>query len=164
MSPSIVLRLCDVTRGRPGCSSGDNKYQVRLIGGASGGPRIITATAQVILNYIALGKTILESVTSPRIHSQLYPPTVRCENRRLLDGSYVSIPEEVKEALLLRGQDVGEGEPLEGMGVSQFIAISVDPVLKTISDSGGNDGDGSPYNYELQAVSDPRKNGRPSGY
>lgn len=65
MSPSFVF---------------DKNGRIRLIGGASGGPRIITATAQVILNYIGKGWDLLKCVKSPRVHSQLLPDTVYIEN------------------------------------------------------------------------------------
>lgn len=66
MSPSILIRKSD--------------NRVRLVGGASGGPRIITATAQVLLNFLAKGMSLLDAVIEPRIHSQLFPQTVYLED------------------------------------------------------------------------------------
>ncbi len=39
-----------------------------LVAGASGGPRIITATLQVLLNVTRFGQTVEKAVTSPRFH------------------------------------------------------------------------------------------------
>jgi gamma-glutamyltranspeptidase len=58
----------------------DKDGKLRLLGGASGGPIIITATAQVILNYIAKGMSLLDAVIAPRIHSQLLPNILYFEN------------------------------------------------------------------------------------
>jgi hypothetical protein len=55
-------------------------HKPRLAGGASGGPVIITSTAQVLLNVIARGKSLLQAYVVPRIHSQLYPNTVQYES------------------------------------------------------------------------------------
>ena len=56
---------------------------VVLVGGASGGPHIITATVQVILNYVARGMDIASAVFAPRLHSQLLPDVVYFENQTL---------------------------------------------------------------------------------
>jgi len=63
MTPTIVLR-----DGR-----------VELVGGASGGPRIITATLQVILHALVHDQTLREAVTQPRIHHQWMPDLLRYE-------------------------------------------------------------------------------------
>ena len=52
MSPTIVVK--------------DGK--VRLVGGAAGGPRIITATTQCILNCLIFDMTAGEAIDAPRIH------------------------------------------------------------------------------------------------
>jgi gamma-glutamyltranspeptidase/glutathione hydrolase len=64
MSPTIVL------------SPGDS---VLLILGARGGPRIITATSQVILNVIDHQMTLADAMSAPRIHHQALPDTIRHE-------------------------------------------------------------------------------------
>ena len=68
MSPSILL---------------DESGRVQLIGGASGGPHIITATAQVLLKYISEGLDLVSAIFSPRLHSQLLPDLVYLENRTI---------------------------------------------------------------------------------
>jgi gamma-glutamyltranspeptidase len=42
-----------------------------LILGASGGPKIISAVLQTIINYCILGMPLFESVVSPRVHDQV---------------------------------------------------------------------------------------------
>lgn len=42
-----------------------------LILGASGGPKIISAVLQTIINYCILGMPLYESVVSPRVHDQV---------------------------------------------------------------------------------------------
>jgi gamma-glutamyltranspeptidase/glutathione hydrolase len=58
MSPTIVLR-----DGRP-----------ELVVGGSGGPFIISATTQVVLDVVAFGRSIPDAVADPRLHDQ-GPPT-----------------------------------------------------------------------------------------
>ena len=48
--------------------------------GASGGPRIITATLQVLLNRIRFGMSVHEAVSAPRFHHQWVPEELRVEN------------------------------------------------------------------------------------
>jgi gamma-glutamyltranspeptidase / glutathione hydrolase len=64
MSPTIVL---------------DPRGDVFLVLGARGGPRIITSTAQVILNVIDHRMTLSDAMRAPRIHHQALPDTLRYE-------------------------------------------------------------------------------------
>ncbi|HUQ20941.1 MAG TPA: gamma-glutamyltransferase family protein, partial [Gemmatimonadaceae bacterium] len=64
MSPSIVL---------------DPKGDVLLVVGGRGGPRIITSTAQVILNVIDNRMSLSDAMGAPRIHHQALPDTLRYE-------------------------------------------------------------------------------------
>ena len=63
MSPTIMLR----------------DGQVVLIAGGSGGPRIITATLQCILNCLWFGMTPQQAVDAPRFHHQWMPNVLRLE-------------------------------------------------------------------------------------
>ena len=87
MSPTIVVR--------------DGKAQ--YVVGGSGGPRIISATLQVLLGMSRLGLTPGEAVAAPRLHHQWQP-------RRLeLEPGY---PAELQDQLERRGHVVtrrGEG-------------------------------------------------------
>ena len=71
MSPTIVL---------------DDAGAVELIAGASGGPRIITATVQAILNALVFDMSAQDAVTAPRVHDQLWPPALYMEPEWDLGG------------------------------------------------------------------------------
>jgi gamma-glutamyltranspeptidase/glutathione hydrolase len=64
MSPTIVL---------------DPKGQLLLVVGAAGGPTIITATTQVILNVIDNRMALGDAMAAPRIHNQAWPDQIRYE-------------------------------------------------------------------------------------
>lgn len=59
MSPTIVLE----------------NGKLRMVVGGSGGPTIITATTQVLLNVIAYGMSVGDAITSARLHNQLTSDT-----------------------------------------------------------------------------------------
>ncbi|MCH7547703.1 MAG: gamma-glutamyltransferase [Planctomycetes bacterium] len=65
MSPTIVVA--------------DGK--VRLVAGAAGGPRIITATTQILLNCLLFDMTPGEAIDAARIHHQWMPEKLYFENR-----------------------------------------------------------------------------------
>jgi gamma-glutamyltranspeptidase/glutathione hydrolase len=64
MSPTIVL---------------DPQGKLFMVVGARGGPRIITSTAQVILNVIANHMSLADAMNAPRIHHQALPDTIRID-------------------------------------------------------------------------------------
>jgi gamma-glutamyltranspeptidase/glutathione hydrolase len=64
MSPTIVL---------------DPQGELLLVVGAAGGPRIITATSQVILNVIEHRMSLADAMRAPRIHHQALPDTLMVE-------------------------------------------------------------------------------------
>jgi gamma-glutamyltranspeptidase/glutathione hydrolase len=68
MSPTIVL---------------DPQGQVLLVTGAAGGPTIITATMEVILNVIEHHMTLADAMRAPRMHHQALPDTIRYERNGL---------------------------------------------------------------------------------
>jgi len=61
MSPSIVV---------------DSTGKVLLVVGAAGGPTIITATTQIILNVIDHHMSLADAMSAPRIHQQAWPDKV----------------------------------------------------------------------------------------
>ena len=65
MSPTIVL---------------DPKGQLLLITGARGGPRIISATSQIILNVIDHRMSLADAMSAPRMHHQALPDSIRLES------------------------------------------------------------------------------------
>ena len=64
MSPTIVL---------------DPRGQLLLVTGARGGPRIISATYQVILNVIDQRMSLADAMNAPRIHHQSLPDSIQLE-------------------------------------------------------------------------------------
>jgi gamma-glutamyltranspeptidase/glutathione hydrolase len=65
MSPTILLR-----GGRP-----------ELIVGAAGGPRIISATLQTILNVVDFAMPVSAAVSAPRVHHQWLPDRLNVESK-----------------------------------------------------------------------------------
>jgi gamma-glutamyltranspeptidase/glutathione hydrolase len=76
MTPTIVI-------GKDG---------VELVTGAAGGPRIVSATLQVLLNVLVFGLDAQQAVASPRIHHQwdpdalLYEPALPAATAHALEG------------------------------------------------------------------------------
>jgi gamma-glutamyltranspeptidase/glutathione hydrolase len=64
MSPTIVL---------------DPRGSLLLVTGARGGPRIISATSQIILNVIDHRMSLADAMSAPRIHHQSLPDSIRIE-------------------------------------------------------------------------------------
>jgi len=95
MAPTIVLQ-------------GDRP---ELIVGGAGGPRIISATLQTILNVMDFQMPVKEAVAAPRIHHQWMPEELSVE---------AEIPVDTKKSLERRGHAVKERSEL---GVVQAIVV-----------------------------------------
>lgn len=141
MSPTIVL---------------DAQGDVEAVVGASGGPRIITGTLEVLLNAIVWSMDAQRAVREPRYHHQWIPNVVAFEEdldaQRIQPGErspegMQSLMGKVKALQALRlglkkkGHNLGS---IETVGVVQLVLRAPD-------------GDG----YE--AACDPRKGGAPAG-
>lgn len=122
MTPTVVV---DESNGR-----------VEVVAGASGGPRIITATTQVILNALS-GMNAMEAVEAPRLHHQWAPDRVQLE-APLADVTQGAVPP--ADGLRARGHRVE---------VSGALA-NVQVIVRS--------------NLGWTAASDPRKGGRPAGH
>jgi gamma-glutamyltranspeptidase/glutathione hydrolase len=68
MTPTIVL---------------DPQGQLLLVTGSPGGPRIITAVTQSLLNVIDYGMDVRTAVDAPRIHHQMLPDQIEYERNGL---------------------------------------------------------------------------------
>ncbi|MFG0331567.1 MAG: gamma-glutamyltransferase [Phycisphaerales bacterium] len=95
MSPTIVI-------GADG--------RVELVAGASGGPRIITGTLQVVLNLLLFVDDPQAAVAAPRFHHQWAPNAVYLEDRWVDD--------ETRSYLEDRGHEIRRRD---GVGVVQVI-------------------------------------------
>ena len=93
MAPTIIL----------------NGNRPELVVGAAGGPRIINATLQTILNVIDFRMPVKQAVEAARVHHQWMPERLAVEAK---------IDAEVKKALEQRGHEVREQSAL---GVVQAI-------------------------------------------
>jgi gamma-glutamyltranspeptidase len=121
------------------------KQKLVMALGASGGPKIPTATIQAFLNYFFLGMPLYESVARPRLHDQLIyqgHSTTLYDEAELLQGPTIETPRRTRDALTKRGHSIA---PVPNTGCVQAVAIDMETGL-------------------VSAVSDPRKGGRPAGF
>lgn len=109
-----------------------------LVAGASGGPRIITATAQSILNVLVRNMPAADAVAAKRMHHQWLPNILEIE----------------------RGFD--DTEIMRGLGVSMWMRKLHHDVKETGSGAVVQLIHRTPKGT-LDAVSDPRKGGVPAG-
>jgi gamma-glutamyltranspeptidase/glutathione hydrolase len=113
MTPTIVVR--------------DGKAE--FVVGASGGPRIITATAQVLLRMARFGQAPAAAVNAPRIHHQWSPDVLEFEKSEIPtaelerfghrisirnDGAVVQAAARTKEGLLQGASDRRKGGRASG--------------------------------------------------
>ena len=133
MSPTIVLN----SDGSP-----------RMSCGAAGGPRIINATLQNILNVLNLGATIDQALNTCRIHHQWLPDVLFCEpNHNGAYGSGFNAANAEKNPVI---------DALKGLGhkINILNSIATAQGLESIPNN-------SPL---LRAACDPRAQGRVSAF
>lgn len=75
-----------------------------LLAGANGGPRIISATVQAMLNVLLFDMSAAEAVGAPRVHHQWMPDVLRLDAALARDAALV-------EALEGKGHRLGERSP-----------------------------------------------------
>lgn len=150
MSPTMLFRNSeDVTSS---VNSNDEEVvlgDLTLVLGASGGPKIITAVLQVLLNYIILGQPLFEAMVHPRIHNQLIyngAAATGLENSWVDNGSNdvtnIAVSLRSRQALQKRGHRLLD---IDYAGTVQAVAIDLET-------------------NRISAVSDIRKGGSPAGY
>jgi gamma-glutamyltranspeptidase/glutathione hydrolase len=71
--------------------------QAILCAGAAGGPTIVTATVQTVVNVIDYGLDVEAAVAAPRVHAQWMPNVAMVED---------DVPRDVVEGLQKRGHKV----------------------------------------------------------
>jgi gamma-glutamyltranspeptidase len=141
MSPTMVFRRQEGKYYSESEGWGD----LVLTLGGSGGPKIITAVLQVLLNVCFIGMPLFESMARARLHDQLiyHDSLVTGTERDVLEqGPTLEVSQRTKDALLKRGHSLIE---IDYTGCVQAIAVDLD-------------------NKTLSAVSDIRKGGSPAGY
>ncbi len=105
MSPTIVLE----------------NGAVRAVAGASGGPLIISATLQTLLNVLEFGMPVDRAVDAARIHHQWLPDQTFVE---------AGVPEVVRASLVRLGHDV---RPMLAQAAVQAIEVSADRDARSVS-------------------------------
>jgi gamma-glutamyltranspeptidase/glutathione hydrolase len=86
--------------------------RLRLVLGSPGGPRIISATVQVLLNVMRFGRNIEDAVAAPRFHHQWKPDQLVVE---------ASFPASLRERLTAMGHGIKERK---NIGAVQAIAVN----------------------------------------
>jgi len=94
-----------------------------LVLGSPGGPRIITAVLETLINLVDFGMPPDEAVAAPRFHQQYLPDTVFYETNGL--------PPETLSALAAMGYSLKEQAP---WGAVELIAIAPDGTLTGVND------------------------------
>ncbi|XP_059511149.1 glutathione hydrolase 1 proenzyme-like isoform X2 [Stegostoma tigrinum] len=112
----------------------DKNRSVKMVVGASGGTKITTATALVIMNVLWFNYNVKRAVTEPRVHHQLFPNVTQVEE---------AMEKAVQEGLRERHHTLKTITKLPSGGVVQAI----------VRDGG-----------KWFAESDYRKGGKPAGY
>jgi gamma-glutamyltranspeptidase len=86
--------------------------RVEVVIGASGGPRIPTVLAQLLVAVLGDGESIDAAIRAPRVHHQLEPRFLYLEQRA---------PESLVEGLRARGHQV---ERAQNLGIAAAIHLS----------------------------------------
>jgi len=128
----------------------EREGQLRMVLGASGGPRIISAVLQTLLRVLAYGEDVFSAVAGPRVHHQLVPDILYGE-AWTAGGVEFYYDNSTLHALAARGHQV---LPTAWGAVVQ--AIVADP------DLAGKEDNITAEMGMFKAVSDPRKDGAPS--
>ncbi|MCH2107656.1 MAG: gamma-glutamyltransferase family protein, partial [Planctomycetes bacterium] len=115
----------------------DDEGEVRVVIGAPGGPRIITAVTQVLLRILLLEQGLVEAVAAPRLHQQWRPKSTRFE------GGWD--PALIKEL-------EGRGHPVSVEPNASFASVQAIRVQKRT----GEDGE---VERVVEVASDPRRGG-----
>lgn len=115
MCPSIVL---------------DGNGDVVLLVGAAGGSKITTSVAQIIIRYLFLNQSLVESVQTKRLHHQLAPMVVEHE---------FGYDESVLKFLESRSHILSSAKPESGFAAATAIGTrSIEPIAVFDNRRGGS--------------------------
>ena len=122
--------------------------------GGSGGPKIITAVVQVLLNHLILDMPLFEAMAAPRLHDQLlyHNSATSLFEHAQLGRVMVEVPERIRDDLRKRGH--------------RLVGVDYTGCVQAVAVAPGND-DGNEVDKKpvlLNGVSDIRKQGTPAGY
>ncbi|KAM9810369.1 gamma-glutamyltransferase 1a [Neosynchiropus ocellatus] len=104
----------------------DGENRVKMVVGASGGTKITTSTALVILNSLFFNYDLKKSVSAPRLHNQLKPSITVVERgfeKEVLEGltqknhvtQLLEIPDSVVQAVVRQGELLcAQSDPRKG--------------------------------------------------
>jgi len=163
MSPTIVTRR----RGARSSANRDaeeeeeaGEERLVAVAGASGGPRIITSVAQILLNALVRGMSPLDAVNAPRVHHQLTPNVAFAENQTAVGGGGRSSSSSSRGGGTSGGDSrerkfaEADAEALRRRGheVRYTSALTATTQLIVVDEETGR----------VHAVSDARKGGRPA--
>lgn len=122
MTPTIVLR---------------KDGSVWFVVGARGGPRIINAVLQIVVNVIDHGMNIQQAIDAPRIHHQWFPDAVRFEP--------YGLSADTARALESRGHKLEEATNPRNLASAEGVMVEEGTGIRL-------------------GASDPRNDGAPAGY
>ena len=124
----------------------EREGQLRMVLGASGGPRIISAVLQTLVRVLAYGEDAFAAVAGPRVHHQLVPEVLYAEEWAA-GGAAFDYENSTLGCLEARGH--------------QVVASAWGAVVQAVV--AGADAQPGARFPDLTAVSDPRKDGAPAG-
>ncbi|KAG1935378.1 glutathione hydrolase 1 proenzyme-like [Pimephales promelas] len=87
--------------------------EVRMVVGASGGPNITSATAQVILDYLFFDYDLQKAVNEPRVHNQLSPSETFVEEN--IDESIIG-GLKLKNHIIIKAPSLGKVQAVVRQG------------------------------------------------
>jgi len=143
MSPTMVFR--NPSNSVNATEAEEVLGNLTLVVGGSGGPKIISAVLQVLLNNIMLGMPLYESVVHPRIHDQLIyhdAAILTVEKAPVLNGPEINLSKRTRDALSRRNHTLLD---VDYMGCVQAVAVDLET-------------------GHLSATCDVRKGGKPAGF
>ena len=100
---------------------------LKMVAGGSGGPRIITAVLQNILNHIVYGMDATEAISAPRFHHQWLPDMILTEQ--------FSLPDDVKGALTQKGHGIRE---VGSLALTHIIIVDENQIKTGAADPRGH--------------------------